>query len=114
MKTINCAECNAVYQYEPSPNYPDKRKYCANCSEKKAQTWEARGEPTEPVAETVSMNLPVGKEFTAKPIKEFHLSPEQVRTNALNLALKWHGQLAQPMELMDIARAFEEYLWNGN
>ena len=42
-KTINCAECNVEYSYTPNPNYPDKRKYCANCSEKKKAEFEHRG-----------------------------------------------------------------------
>ena len=123
MKTINCAECNVEYSYEPNPNYPDKRKYCANCSEKKKASWDER---TEPIAETVPMNPPVDyRESALKavdkayPKKEFHLSPEQVRTNALECAIAIYNLPLKPKEftgditIMSVAKAFEEYLWNG-
>ena len=43
------------------------------------------------------------------PTKEFHLSPEQVRTNALEIAIKVSGDgLNWPM-----IKEIEEYLWNG-
>jgi hypothetical protein len=41
--------------------------------------------------------------------KEFHLSPEQVRTNAVDLAIRM-----QPNgDVMELAFKLEEYLWNG-
>ena len=42
MISKNCAECNNIFQYEPPTNYPDKRKYCDPCSNKKAEEWNAK------------------------------------------------------------------------
>ena len=47
------------------------------------------------------------------PKREFHLSPEQVRTNALNAAIEvWKSE--NSINIKKIASDFEEYLWNGN
>lgn len=125
MKTINCADCNVEYTYEPAKGYPDKRKYCANCSEKKKLTWEAKGEPTvsgtmeittDADAKVVKMNEPYiqgpGNEkiYPASPKKEFHLSPEQVRTNAIDLVIKATQGAGISWELV---KEVEDYLWNG-
>ena len=45
--------------------------------------------------------------------KEFHLSPEQVRTNAIDIALRM-GAAEDERQLIELAQTFEEYLWNGN
>lgn len=41
-KTINCAECGVNYTYEPPKGFVDKRKYCANCSEKKKASYDGK------------------------------------------------------------------------
>ena len=114
MKTINCAECNKEVEYEPPKNYPDKRKYCTDCSAKKKATWEAAKNKVkeEFTPEVIPMNEKKTPQNDAAPIKEFHLSPEQVRTNALDLALKLGG-LSNVDDALIIARIIEEYLWNG-
>lgn len=53
----------------------------------------------------------------SKPVKEFHLSPEQVNTNALNAAIEalkagFNGQVLK--DLPEIARKFKEFIENGN
>lgn len=46
--------------------------------------------------------------------KEFHLSPEQVRTNALQAAIAMHGeQLTDPKTMIDMAAKYEAYIQNG-
>ena len=47
------------------------------------------------------------------PTKEFHLSPEQVRTNAFDLALRKEPNGTMEAILV-LATEIEEYLWNGN
>lgn len=52
-----------------------------------------------------------------KPVKEFHLSPEQVNTNALNAAIEAikAGFNAQVLtDLPEIAQKFKEFIENGN
>ena len=91
MKTIDCAECNVEYTYEPPKGYPDKRKYCANCSEKKQASF-SKGTGADPnraqevPAETSSTETTTDIQ-APKSYKECHLSIEQTRTNALNAAI---------------------------
>jgi len=56
----------------------------------------------------------VPKAQPSASIKEFHLSPEQVNTNALDLAIKWKTTLGNGTELMEIAKKFKEFIENGN
>ena len=119
MKTIICAECNVIYAYEPNPNYPDKRKYCANCSEKKKATWDAKLEPIAPVAETVNMNMEVNTQtaaLTEDDSLEYQIRSREIRARALEAAIKvtkklntedYHG------DLMEHAKQFEQWILNG-
>jgi len=45
--------------------------------------------------------------------REFHLSPEQVRTNALMAAIEMRFRLALDNPILDLAKELEEYIWNG-
>ena len=51
-----------------------------------------------------------------KPMKEFHLSPEQVNTNALNAAIECipSGERQQGEVLIAVAKKFKEFIENGN
>ena len=53
-----------------------------------------------------------GKTQPTSPKREFHLSPEQVRTNALNAAIT-HSEIKNVENTLKLAAIFEEYLWNG-
>ena len=44
-KTINCGECGREFTYKVPENYPDRRKYCGACSEKRKADWEAKSTP---------------------------------------------------------------------
>ena len=108
MKTIICAECNTQYNYEPNPNYPDKRKYCANCSEKKKATWDANP----PVAST--QNIPVIKvDAVDHRTKEFHLTVEECRARALESALVTMTAPLKISDLLTVAKIFEVYIREG-
>ena len=113
MKTINCADCNVVYEYEPAKGYPDKRKYCANCSEKKKQSWEGRPENPEPTkaepagAETVPMNP------EEKPKKSYELTDGNIRIGALTCAIETATAETPPDTFWKIVKEFEEYIRNG-
>lgn len=39
-KKINCAECGKEFTYTVPENYPDKRKYCTECSAAKKAQWD--------------------------------------------------------------------------
>ena len=115
MKTIKCAECNIEYTYEPAKGYPDNRKYCANCSEKKQATWDKAKETAktfepEPTAtgksefETVDMN-------PEKPKKSYELTDGNIRIGALTCAQQACHYADD--EFWNIVKEFEEYIRNG-
>lgn len=115
-KTINCAECDIKYTYEPNPNYPDRRKYCANCSEKKKAEWEYRGsaEGQEDVPDPKTISFESETNLSPKVVKPglkemfentsglaqrdkpkdngFHLTPENINLGALHEAQVWFGE----------------------
>ena len=54
----------------------------------------------------------------ARPVKEFHLTDEAIRSNALRCAIelfnKLEGVSTTIKGTMDLARGFEEYIRNGD
>ena len=120
MKTINCAECNVVYEYEPNPKYPDKRKYCANCSEKKKASWNEKKEevPTassssETTTETTQESKNGYQKDYPKPAKTYELTDGNIRIGALNAAIAWKENLPDLQSLWNTVKDFEEYIRNG-
>ena len=113
--TINCAECKVEYTYEVPTNYPDKRKYCANCSEKKQKEWDKGPEETDTTTTTFDTNAAA---------KEYHLSPEEVKCRALECAigligtpredLNIFGKSIITLDLMAVADKFVEWIYNAN
>ena len=108
-KTINCAECNVEYTYETPTGYPDKRKYCANCSEKKNQNWDNRGEaPAE---------KPKDNGFHLTPEKIAH-NKEIIKCRALESAIAvFEIKLMSVKEedaLLRLADKFVKWIRNGN
>ena len=87
-KTINCENCNVEFTFEENPKYP--RKYCLNCSAKKKQEWDGKGDQKYSKS---GYGAPVKKPtemfggIEPKSTKEYHLSPEQVRSNALESSI---------------------------
>ena len=117
-KTINCAECNVEFTFEENPKYP--RKYCLNCSAKKKKEWGGNGDQKYSKAgytpsNTGGYGAPVekitGEIRTKSNGKEYHLSPEQVRSNALSSAINWLTD-ANMDGLLATAKEFEEWI-NG-
>ena len=111
MKTIVCAECNINYVYEPNPNYPDKRKYCANCSEKKKASWDSKPE------DISTKNIPrIGtmEDFPveSKDSLEYEIRDREVRARALESAIKWFisSEKTSTSDLLTIAKIFEVYI----
>lgn len=120
-KTINCEECNVEFTFEENPKYP--RKYCLNCSAKKKKSYadmnvkyaephtEGYGAPVEKI------NTSVGK-YESKPKngKEYHLSTEAVRSNALACAIdmtKIWDRESSAGNILGLAKDFEEWI-NGH
>lgn len=126
--TAICQECGEQFEYTLKPGFP--RKYCFKCSEIKKASYAAK----QPISQdekkfNEDMEAPVVRPGlpqatstqqydratkTMTTTKEFHLSPEQVNTNALDLAIKWWNLEAQPKNLMDMAQNFKEFIENGN
>ena len=116
-KTINCAECQVEFTYEENPRFP--RKYCLNCSARKKASFQANQAPG---AE------PPGIKEDAKPEVEkidrvtithapkdngSHLTPEQVRSNALVSAIEYGDVALGIILLMQLAKDFEKYILTG-
>lgn len=122
MKTINCAECNVLYQYEPAKGYPDRRKYCANCSEKKQATWEAKDsnkpvEMSEQVYKTLNdvdvVDMTQTVSSNDKPKKSYELTDGNIRIGALTCAIELTKRDSCDRDVMNLAEEFEEYIRNG-
>ncbi len=104
--TAICQECGKQFEYVLKPGFP--RKYCFECSEEKKASYQAtagngNGEKPQKTPEKAL-------------VREFHLSPEQVRTNALNAALKMceiGNHKLEKEQLLEIAANLEKYLWDG-
>ena len=125
MKTINCAECKIEYSYEPPTKYPDKRKYCANCSEKKKASFE--GAEVEPV-----LSPQTGKPYTDQPLsakdqyynedtgkpkdkQEYEIGLRRCRSNALANTIEfgnWNGTAGKAFWFM--VKHFEDYITEGD
>ena len=119
-KTINCENCSVEFTFEENPKYP--RKYCLNCSAKKkkqyaekdtvSKTVDEFGAPVERIMEKLTDDKKPSKPTNGK---EYHLSPEQVRSNALSCAIEVgkKGNEFEDMTLLDLAKQFEKWI-NGN
>lgn len=63
--------------------------------------------------EKIDEKYPVAQEY---PKKGYHLTPEQVRTNAMEFAFKWRetlkGSEQEQIDVFQAAKKFEEYI-NG-
>lgn len=79
-----CADCEAVFECEPNPKFP--RKYCTPCGAARKKSWDEGGKQIAPIPIAVA-GVDVTPVIKA-PKGEFHLSMEQVRTNALMAAIK--------------------------
>ena len=124
MKTINCAECKIEYSYEPPTKYPDKRKYCANCSEKKKASFE--GAEVEPV-----LSPQTGKPYTDQPLsakdqyynedtgkpkdkQEYEIGLRRCRSYALSSAIEvFKFKEQSKLTIMELAETFEKYITIG-
>ena len=105
MKTIICAECNNEYSYEPNPNYPDKRKYCANCSEKRKAAWDANSEGT--------LENPI-KVDTPKDKLEYEIRDRECRARALTSAISTiQDTITTTSDILTKAKIFEIYIREG-
>ena len=112
-----CPDCGKGFEYTPNPNFADKRKYCDECGMIRKETWNAKNGKTEakkPVAmeviKTADGAIVGPKGFQMAPKDEFkaHLSIEQVRMNAMEIALK----LEPNMNLESLKKVAEDIeLW---
>jgi hypothetical protein len=46
-KTKICEDCSRSFTYNAPENYPDRRKYCLECSAFRKTKWEAKTQPKE-------------------------------------------------------------------
>ena len=105
--TAICQECGKQFEYELNPKYP--RKYCFECSAAKKASYEAEFQEDVPV---VKPGEPAKTQPEA-PGKEYHLTQESQRAEALRCAIEVN-KTGNPTDLMEIAKKFKEYIENGN
>ena len=104
-KTINCENCSVEFTFEENPKYP--RKYCLNCSAKKKQEWDGKGDQKYSKG---GYGAPIERPEAPKTSKEYHLSPEQVRSNALSSAIEWSKRDAEREVDIDIRKLAEKFV----
>lgn len=56
MAQRQCEDCGNVFDYEPNPNFPDKRKYCDSCSLERKAKWNAKQGQTKITAQPKAIN----------------------------------------------------------
>jgi len=104
-----CDNCGKEFSYEPPVGYPDKRKYCDECSAIKKAEWAAKQGQTSPQPQKVQPEAP-------KQAKSYHLTDEAIRSNALDSAIHYIiSQTLQitPEQAVKMAKIFEVYIRNG-
>ena len=109
--TAICQECEKQFEYELNPKYP--RKYCFECSAAKKASYEA----AEDIQVPVERPGEAPKTQPQAPVKEFHLSPEQVNSNALDCAISVHVNaktVYTPEQIIEMAKIFKEFIEHGN
>ena len=120
----NCEMCDSEFEYEPPANYPDKRKYCYVCAEKKKQQWDSRTAPK--VEENGPVDAPVERPGTitsetsyssstgvALDDLEYQIRSREVRCRALESAIaiiKDKNQFDQE-DILAIADKFVEWIY---
>ena len=111
MKTINCAECKADFNYEPPKGYPDKRKYCDPCGVKRKEQYNAAQASSEDAKPDMN-DEPTDLKGYPKD-NGFALTIGNVRSNALASAIEWVKMASSSRDLMETAKAFEQYILTG-
>ena len=106
---------NKEFEYEPPKGFPDKRKYCRACSEKKKQQWDERDGKVDAPMETpgytkmieADKNEQLGTTIPKGNGKEYHLSPEEVKCRALECSIEWAVKVSRNDIVTDSKALFE-------
>ena len=85
IKKINCADCKNEFSYEPPANYPDKRKYCDACGNKRKTAFAGitqvpQGSPRPDLDDTnvdIEYQVPMDGIEKAKPVWE--TKPKEIK-----------------------------------
>ena len=116
-KTIKCADCDIEFTFEENPRFP--RKYCLNCGAASKKRFEqgTNGDEKPEVVKFTADGKETGWTEKAKPKDNgFHLTPEQVRSNALASAIEHAGEIAYKLDkktILNNAKDFEQYILTG-
>jgi len=75
----NCADCGVLFEYEPNPNFPDKRKYCDECSATRKANWEAKQGKPKPSAPITPKSIAVeAVKAKEQAPREYHCSHHDI------------------------------------
>jgi len=121
--TAICQECNEQFEYVLKPGYP--RKYCFKCSEAKKASYAEKFKSDDEIKFDKDMSneapIPVERPGEAAKtaengsVKEYHLTQEAQRSNALRCAIEWdakHGLMTFD-EFWGKVKEFKEYIEHG-
>ncbi len=95
-----CADCEAVFEFEPNPKFP--RKYCSPCGVARKKSWDESSKTPMPQ-----------KTLPAVSKEEYHLTIEQTRSNALKCAIDCLPKESSFSMILSTAETFENYILRG-
>jgi len=102
---MNCADCGQEFSFTPNPNFT--RKYCPACGQKRKDSWKQKQNQTLPTANTQQASQPQAS------IKEYHLTDEAIRSNALSSAVKFNRNENISIDgILVLAKTFEKFIRN--
>lgn len=105
---MNCDACGSEMQLRTNRANGDQFWGCPNY-----QNCGGKAKPAKNVTPQAPKPVEANNFAQAGSKKEFHLPPEQVRHNAMEIALTWRGRDSDYMSVLNLAKQIEQYYWTG-
>lgn len=110
----NCPDCKKDFTYEVPAGYSDNRKYCEPCGTNRKNLWDARNIDNLSKNQPVPVNPEVVKIEPMPEKKEYHLTDEAIRSNALRCTIEYFStpEVLEEDEFTfwDKVKEFEKYI----
>jgi len=112
MAKRECEECKKVFEYEPPVGFPDKRKYCDECSKRRKAEYEAKksGKVAETSPKTQIQGIPESRHDVVIQRTEKPHSFEFGRPSSRHKI--YYGdveELKKQIEMLKTAGLYEEF-----
>lgn len=111
MAQRECEECKKVFTYQPPSGFPDKRKYCDECSAKKKAEWEAsKGKKSAQNGSNAVSNAVIGYTEGIAKVEHMFQSQYEFGPAGNRHSIKYHTieELKQKMKELEDAGYFVE------